>query len=121
MALVDDVRAIAGWCRKAANESGVHAIREAMDRDADTLASAADRLAYLERWLEARGLPRDWTGRLDGFRSIYVSDPGGRVLATHLPGQGGGWPGEPYDIVSWDRATPEQKAEALRIEGERKP
>lgn len=76
------------------------------------------RLAILDAWFESRGLPRDWTGPLDVWGWVLFDNEGG-VCGYDHEFNGERPPGNCDMMERWDEATPEQRAEALRIEAER--
>lgn len=86
------------------------------------------RLAMLDAWLEARGLPKDyqhlvhWRWIIDGFvdgkrasvaLTVTCACDDEALSAARVSGV------RAVRVIPWDEATPGQRAEALRIEAER--
>ena len=81
-----------------------------------------DRLDYLNRWLESRGLPLTWKGKMTAARFIAIEervinpDSADAYCESYITGA---YIGEEYrwaGDIRWDRATSEQRAEALKID-----
>lgn len=80
------------------------------------------RLDYLNAWLDSRGLPRDWKGKMTAARFISIeervvnADTADAYGESYITGTYIGteyrWSGD----VRWDHARPEDRAEALKLE-----
>lgn len=96
----------------AGTGSGVAKLQE----EKETMES---RLGYLNRWLESRGLPLTWDGPLDAWGWV-VYDYDGNVIGYDHEESGRCPPGDTMLMERWDDAPASDRAEALRIEAERK-
>lgn len=104
--------------------------RERAEKQVDSLTSALngalERVGYLEAWLESRGLPKDWTGPLDAWAWLVWGLDNHRVVGVVITASirssdvlgevSNIFPNVKALVIRWDRATPEQRAEAIAAE-----
>ena len=81
-----------------------------------------DRLDYLNRWLESRGLPLTWAGKMTAARFIAIEERVVNADTWDAYGESyitGSYIGEEYrwaGDIRWDHAKPEDRAEALKLD-----